>query len=99
MVSEDGSRIGGGNHMAGKRIKAIKLSEYFFYQSNKMVTFRITPRLSVTNNQNSRMWRMLHKMYEVYEAMPTRIKREGFKFTLREKDTIWYDVIFRQERG
>jgi hypothetical protein len=85
--------------MACKRIKAIKLSEYFAFQKNKMVTFKITPHLSVTNNQNSKMWRMLHKMYEVYESLPARITRKGFQFTVREKDTIWYDVVFRQEKG
>jgi hypothetical protein len=83
----------------GRKIKAIKLSEYFTYQQNKMITFKITPHLSVTNNQNTKMWRMLHKIYEVYEAMPTRITRNGFKFTLREKDTIWFDVAFKQEKG
>ncbi|MFD0825884.1 ATP-binding protein [Neobacillus sp. M.A.Huq-85] len=81
-----------------RKIKAIKLSEYFTFQNNNMVTFKITPHLSVTNNQNSKMWRMLHKIYEVYESFPTRIKRNGFKFEYREKDTIWFDVVFKQEK-
>jgi hypothetical protein len=85
--------------MAAKRIRSIKLSEYFQLQNNKMITFKITPHLSVTNNQNSKMWRMLHKIYEVYESMPTRISRNGFKFTYREKDTIWFDVVFKQDDG
>jgi hypothetical protein len=85
--------------MVSQRLKAIKLSEYFQLQNNKMVTFKITPHLSVTNNQNSKMWRMLHKIYEVYESMPARIRRNGFKFTLREKDTIWFDVVFKQNAG
>ncbi|SDM16747.1 hypothetical protein [Bacillus sp. OK048] len=85
--------------MAGKRIKSLKLSEYFSYQKNKMVTYKIIPHLSVSNNQNYKMWRMMHKMYEVYESMPVRITRNGFNFTLREKDTIWYDVVFRQNKG
>jgi hypothetical protein len=85
--------------MADKRLKSIKLSDYFSYQSNKMITFKVTPHLSVTNNQNAKMWRMLHKIYEVYESIPTRITRNGFKFTCREKDTIWFDVVFKQENG
>jgi hypothetical protein len=64
-----------------------------------MVTFKITPHLSVTNNQNAKMWRMLHKLYEVYESMPARISRNGFKFTIREKDSIWFDVVFKQDDG
>lgn len=99
MAGKNGSGIGGGDHMASKRIREIKISEYFQFQKNKMVTFKITPHLSVTNNQNPKMWRMLHKLYEVYESMPDRISRNGFKFTCREKDTIWYDVVFKQEKG
>ncbi len=64
-----------------------------------MITFKITPHLSVTNNQNSKMWLMLNKIYEVYESLPARISRNGFKFTVREKDTIWFDVVFKQEKG
>ena len=77
----------------------MKLSEYFAYQRNEMITYRLTPHSSVTNNQNAKMWRVLHKMYEIYDAMPARLTREGFKFTAREKDTIWFDVVFRQVDG
>jgi hypothetical protein len=41
---------------------------------------------------------MLHKLYEVHESMPARITRNGFKFTCREKDTIWFDIVFKQEK-
>jgi hypothetical protein len=82
-----------------RKIKSIKLSEYFAYQNNNMITFRIVPHMSVTNNQNAKMWRVLHKMYEIYDKMPARISRDGFKFTYREKDQIWFDVIFKQEKG
>jgi hypothetical protein len=80
-------------------IKRIKLSEYFSLQKNKMITFKITPNISVSNNQNHKMWRMLHKLYEVYEATPSRITRNGFHFTYREKDNIWFDTVFRQKDG
>ncbi|MBT2727807.1 ATP-binding protein [Bacillus sp. ISL-75] len=81
-----------------REIKSIKLSEYFAYQQNKMVTYRIVPHTSVTNNSNSKMWRVLHNMYEIYDKMPSRISRQGFKYTYREKDTVWFDVIFKQEK-
>jgi hypothetical protein len=64
-----------------------------------MVTYRIKPHVSVTNNSNSKMWRILHKMYEIYNKMPSRISRNGFKFTFREKDLIWFDVVFKQENN
>jgi hypothetical protein len=79
-----------------RKVKSIKLSEYFAYEKNKMITYRIIPHISVTNNQNAKMWRVLHKMYEIYNKVPSRISRDGFKFTYREKDNIWFDVIFRQ---
>ncbi|MGC4378225.1 ATP-binding protein [Fictibacillus sp. Mic-4] len=85
--------------MAGRRIKSIKMSDYFSYLKNKMVTYRIIPHLNVTNNQNTKLWRMLHKMYEIYDSIPTRLKRNSFKFTYREKDTIWFDIVFRQREG
>ncbi|MEK4910544.1 ATP-binding protein [Niallia sp. FSL M8-0099] len=77
----------------------MSLREFFAYQRNEMVTYRITPHSNVTNNQNAKMWRVLHKMYEIYDRMPTRLTCEGFRFTLREKDTIWIDVVFRQVAG
>lgn len=77
----------------------MSLREFFAYQRNEMITYRITPHSNVTNNQNAKMWRVLHKMYEIYDRMPTRITREGFRFTMREKDTIWFDVVFRQVAG
>jgi hypothetical protein len=77
----------------------MSLREFFTYQRNEMITYRITPHSNVTNNQNAKMWRVLHKMYEIYDRMPTRLTREGFRFTLREKDTIWFDVVFRQAAG
>jgi hypothetical protein len=82
-----------------RKIKAIKLSEYFAYQRNKMITYRLIPHLSVSNNSNSKMWRVLHKMYAIYDGLPSRISKDGFKLTIREKDGIWFDVVFRQEDG
>jgi len=83
--------------MATKRIKAIKLSDYFAYQRNKIVTFRIIPHIGLTNNTNAKLWRTLHRMYEMYDKLPSRLQRKGFRFTLREKDTIWFDIVFRKD--
>lgn len=81
------------------KVKAIKLSDYFALQNNRMVTFRITPHASVSNASNAKLWRVLHKMYEIYDAVPARISKDGFRFTYREKDAIWIDVVFRQVGG
>lgn len=81
------------------KVRSIKLSEYFVYQKNNTVTYRIIPHISVTNNSNAKMWRVLHKMYEIYDKFPSRLSREGFKFTFREKDSIWFDVVFKQENN
>jgi hypothetical protein len=96
MVSTLGHYNDGGDRMANwRKIEAIKLSDYFQYQRNEIVTYRMIPHISVTNNQNAKMWRVLHKMYEIYDRMPDRLSRDGFRFTLREKDAIWFDVVFR----
>lgn len=85
--------------MVAKRIKSMKFSEYFNRQKNTVVTYKLTPNISLQNNQNHKMWRMISKMYEVYESAPSRITRNGFHFTYREKDNIWFDTIFRQVDG
>lgn len=75
--------------------KRPSVSNYFKYVRNNMVVFRIIPHADVTNN-NKRLWRALYKMYEMYEKPGTRLERDGFKFTFREKDYFWFDVVFRQ---
>lgn len=80
------------------RLKTIKWNDFFKVQENKMVVYRIIPHASVANN-NKRLWRAIHKMYEMYEGVGHRLERECFKFTYRQKDLFWYDVIFRQENG
>jgi hypothetical protein len=81
-----------------RRIKSIKWSDFFELERNKMVVMQIVPHAAVTNN-NKRLWRALHKMLEMYEAPGSRLERSGFKFHYREKDLLFYDVIFRQEKG
>lgn len=76
-----------------------KVSRKFFeVQRNDMKVFRIIPHADVTNN-NKRLWRSIYKMYEMYERPFSRLERNGFRFTFREKDFFWFDVIFRQKDG
>jgi hypothetical protein len=76
-----------------------QIKQFVEVQRNNIVTFRITPHIGVTNNTNAKMWRVLHRMYEIYDRLPTRLNRDGFRFILREKDAIWFDVVFRQDEG
>ncbi|SER86992.1 ATP-binding protein [Psychrobacillus sp. OK032] len=78
--------------------KAFTPSTYYEYERNNIVVFRITPHADVTNN-TKRLWRAIHKMYEMYESNASRRERNGFKFTYREKDYFWFDVLFRQVNG
>ncbi|MGM0836064.1 MAG: ATP-binding protein [Bacillota bacterium] len=82
-----------------RKIQSIKWSDFFEVERNEMVVFRITPHSSVTNNTNRKLWRMLHKMYEIYDRKLARLDRNGYKLTYREKDTIWFDVVFRMVDG
>lgn len=80
------------------RIKTIPWREFYRKQQNNMIVYRIIPHMNVANN-NKRLWMNLYKMLELYERPFSRLERNGFKFTYREKDTLWYDVIFKQEKG
>ncbi|RKJ35204.1 ATP-binding protein, partial [Butyricicoccus sp. 1XD8-22] len=74
------------------------VNKVFEYEPNEMVIYRIIPHSNVTAN-NKRLWKMIYKMYEMYEKPSTRLERKGFKFTFREKDYFWFDIIFRQNDG
>ncbi|PEM10787.1 ATP-binding protein [Bacillus wiedmannii] len=81
-----------------KRTETIAWSDFFQIEQNKMVVYRIIPHSNVTNNTR-RLWKAIYKMYEMYEAPGTRLKRDGLRFVYREKDLFWFDVIFKQEDG
>jgi len=74
------------------------VNKVFEYVPNEMKVYRIIPHANVTQN-NKRLWKMIYKMYEMYEKPSTRIDRKGFKFTFREKDQFWFDIIFKQDDG
>src|SRR5690554_7901966 len=67
-------------------------------KKNEIKVFPVIPHADVTNN-NKRLWRAIYKMYEMYHSPFSRLEREGFRFTLREKDYFWFDVVFRQKDG
>lgn len=82
-----------------KRSKIVSVpTNLFEYQGNKMCTFKVVPHTMVANT-TQRLWRAIHKMYEMYESNGSRLERNGFRFTLREKDLFWYDIVFKQIKG
>jgi hypothetical protein len=76
----------------------INWRQFIEIEKNKMVIMQIVPHAAVTNN-NKRLWRALHQMLEMYERPAARTERQGFKFRYREKDILFYDVIFKREEG
>lgn len=82
-----------------QKLKTIKWSDFFHVETNEMISYRLTPHTSVTNNTNRKLWRQLHKMLSVYDSFWSRFKRERFRLSFRQKDSVWYDVVFRVENG
>ncbi|MHC8516755.1 type IV secretory system conjugative DNA transfer family protein [Sporosarcina sp. ITBMC105] len=68
------------------------------YVPNEMVVYRVIPHANVAGN-TKRLWRSIHKMYDLYASPKSRLEREGLKFSYREKDTLWIDVVFRMVGG
>lgn len=81
-----------------KRTKTIKWSDFFQFEKNKMVVYRIIPHANVANN-NKRLWKAIHKVYEMYSSPGSRLERHGFKFHFREKDYFWFDVVYKIVNG
>lgn len=81
-----------------QRIKPIKWNEFFKIEQNKMVVFRIIPHSGVSNN-NKRLWKSIYKIYELCNGIGSRLERDGFKITFREKDYFWFDIVFKQVKG
>ncbi|HDR7602451.1 TPA: ATP-binding protein, partial [Bacillus mycoides] len=81
-----------------KRTETIAWSDFFQTEQNKMVVYRIIPHSNVSNNTR-RLWKAIYKMYEMYESPGTRLERDGLRFMYREKDSFWFDVIFKQGNG
>ncbi|WP_191556628.1 ATP-binding protein [Metabacillus idriensis] len=83
-----------------RKIKSIKWNDFFEVEQNKMKVYKITPHLNCTNNQNRHLWNTLHKAYELYHSVNSRTTLKvtnGIKVTHREKDLIWFDILFKTE--
>ncbi|PEZ01833.1 ATP-binding protein [Bacillus sp. AFS018417] len=80
------------------QIESISWSDFFHIEQNKMVVYQIIPHSNISNN-NKKLWKTIYKMYEMYSSPGTRLERDGLKFTYREQDLFWFDVIFKQENG
>lgn len=81
-----------------QKTKTISWSDFFQYDQNEMVVYRITPHADVTNN-NKRLWKTIYKMYEMYESPKSRLDCDGFKLHYREKDYFWFDIVFKQQNN
>lgn len=78
--------------------KKPKIETVYTYEENRLVTYKLVPH-TVVGNDHERMWKALHKMYEMYESTGSRLQREGIRFTMREKDYFWFDVVVKIEHG
>lgn len=81
-------------------IRVIPWNKFFEIKKNEMVTYQIIPRSGLVNGTNQKMWRLLHKMYEVNASLKSRITldRENKKVYVREKDLIFYDIVYRENQ-
>lgn len=74
------------------------ISSIYEYEENTMVTFKIVPH-TIVGNDNERLWKAIHKMYEMYESTGARVERDRFKFKMREKDFFWFEVVLKIVNG
>lgn len=84
------------------KIKSIRWNDFFEIEQNKIRVFRIIPHINVSNRHGRQLWNTLHKSFELYHSVNSRttIKvTNGLKLTHREKDLIWFDIVFRTNDG
>lgn len=62
---------------------------------NERALYRIIPHVSTLNSQNRRLWHTLHEIMAIYDSPISRLSRDGWRFTYRLKDDIWWVVILR----
>ena len=74
------------------------ISSVYEYEMNKMVTFKIIPH-TIVGNDNDRLWKSIHKMYEMYESYGSRFERDRLKFKMREKDFFWFEIVMSIVNG
>lgn len=66
---------------------------------NEMILLRITPDRSVSNNQNRKLWRIIHEMLAMDHSLKRRVEKDGFHFRYRKRDQVGFDVVARCEEG
>jgi hypothetical protein len=84
-----------------KQVKSIKWNDFFQVSPNGYKTYRLVPHLNVSNQQNRDLWKSLHKAYELYHSMHSRVefvRKDGLKVTFRPKDYIWFDMILKNTK-
>lgn len=79
------------------KIKTIPWNQFFEIEEEKITVFKLIPHTSLLNNQNYKLWRTLHG---IYNKPLERLKRNGLKFRYRIKERIWFDITFKsKEKG
>lgn len=81
-----------------KKPKVEVLKDIYTYEENNLITFKVVPH-TIVKNDTERLWKSIHKMYEMYESTGSRFERNGFKFRMREKDYFWFDIVMRIENN
>jgi hypothetical protein len=83
------------------KIRTINWNNFFQINHNTMKTYQLIPHLNMSNSQNRHLWNALHKAYELYHSIPSRLDiklKDGFKVTYRPKDFIWFDMVFKHTK-
>lgn len=74
------------------------ISSIYEYEENTMISFKVVPH-TVVGNDNERLWKAIHRMYEMYETTGSRVDRDRFKFKMREKDFFWFEAVLKIGNG
>jgi hypothetical protein len=81
--------------------KSIKWNQFFRMNVNQYKTYQMIPHLNMSNAQNRHLWNAMHKAYELYHSIPSRLDwkfKDGFKVSFRPKDIIWFDMVLRNTK-
>lgn len=61
----------------------------------EMTLLRVIPDRSVKNNENRRLWRLLHDLMLLDHGIKNRTTRDGIYFSKEAKDQLWIECVFR----
>lgn len=85
-----------------KKVEPIEWNKFFQINSNQYKTYQLVPHLNMSNAQNRHLWTAMHKAYELYHSIPSRLDwrfKDGFKVTFRPKDFVWFDMVLRNTKA